>query len=140
MRALATLALAVVVSWALAGVVQVALGIELNAHEELIIAMMAEVVLALLVALVFGVVLAARGGRRALAIAAVAIVVLGVAALAGLETFSLSDEAHALDPSDFPLLIELGLPGLVTVLIQWWLVRAHVKRQTARATLVPAEG
>ena len=140
MRALGTLALAMVVSWVLAGVVQVALGIQLNAHEELIIAMMAEVVLALLVALVFGVVLAARGGGRALAIAAIAIVVLGVASLVGLEVFSLSDEARALDPSDFPLLIELGLPGFVTVLIQWWLVRAHVKRQIARATLVPAEG
>ena len=140
MRALGTLALAVIVSWVLAGFVQVALGIQLNAHEELIIGMMAEVVFALLVALVFGVVLAFRGGRRALAIAAVAIVVLGVASLAGLEAFSLSDESHAVDPSDFPLLIELGLPGLVTVVIQWWLVRAHIKRQAARATLVPAEG
>jgi len=140
MRALGTLALAVIVSWILAGFVQVALGIQLNAHEELIIAMMAEVVFALLVALIFGLVLAFRGGRRALAIAAVAIVVAGVASLAGLEAFSLSDEARALDPSDFPLLIELGLPALLTVLIQWWLVRAHVKRQTARATLVPAEG
>ena len=140
MRALGTLALAVIASWVVAGFVQVALGIELHAREELIIGMMAEVVLALLVAVVFGLVLAFRGGSRALAIAAGAIVVLGVASLAGLEAFSMSDAARALDPSDFPLLIELGLPGLVTVLIQWWLVRAHLMRRTARATLVPAEG
>ena len=140
MRALGTLALAVIVSWVLAGFIQVALGIELNAREEFIIAMMAEVVLALLVAVVFGLVLAARGGRRALAIAAVVLVALGLASLAGLEAFSLSDEARAVDPSDFPLLIELGLPGLVTVVIQWWLVRRHLARTAARAALVPAEG
>jgi hypothetical protein len=47
---------------------------------------------------------------------------------------------RAVDPCDFPLLIELGLPGLVTVVIQWWLVRRHLARTAARAALVPAEG
>jgi hypothetical protein len=32
------------------------------------------------------------------------------------------------------------VPALATVVLQAWLVRAYLRRETARATLVPAEG
>jgi hypothetical protein len=63
-----------------------------------------------------------------------------VVSLAGLEAFALADEAAAVNPSDFPLMIELGVPALATIVLQAWLVRAYLRRETARATLVPAEG
>jgi hypothetical protein len=85
-------------------------------------------------------VLAARGSRRAVAVAATVMIVLGVVSLAGLEAFALADEAAAVNPSDFPLMIEIGVPGVVTVVLQAWLVYAYLRRENARATLVPAEG
>jgi hypothetical protein len=140
MRALATLALGIVLSWLVAAVIQVAFGIAFDAHEEMVFAMVLEVIIALLSALVFGVVLAARGSRRAVAVAATVMIVLGVVSLAGIEAFALADEAAAINPSDFPLMIEIGVPGVVTVVLQAWLVYAYLRRENARATLVPAEG
>jgi hypothetical protein len=140
MRALATLAVAVAVSWLVAAALQVALGLALSAPEEMVFALVAEFFVALFVAIVFGLVLVSRGGSRAIAYAAATMVVLGVVSLAGLEAFALADEAAAVDPSDFPLMLEVGIPGLITVLLQAWLVRAYLRRQLARATLVPFEG
>jgi hypothetical protein len=140
MRAFATLVVGVLVSVIVSRVFQLVVARFLDAPEERRVAFAVEIVVAVLVALIFGIVLTLRGGRRAIAVAAVTLVVLGVAGLAAVEAFSLADEAAALNPSDLPLMIELGVPGLVTVFIQWWLVSAHLRRQTARATLVPAEG
>jgi hypothetical protein len=140
MRAFATLVAAVLVSWVVSAIFQVAVGLAFDVREEMVFALVVETFVAVIVAVVFGVVLAARGGRRAISFAATIMVILGVVSLAGLEAFALADEAAAVNPSDFPLMIELGVPALATVVLQAWLVRAYLRRETARATLVPAEG
>jgi len=134
MRALTVLALGAVASWLVSGVFQVAFGLAVDAREEMVFALVVEVPIAVAVAVVFGIVLAAGGGRRGLAFTAIALVVGGGALLAGIEAFALADEAAMIDPSDFPLMLELGIPGVLTVLVQWWLVRRHWAQGAARTT------
>ena len=131
MRAIITLFAAMLVSWAVAYAAELALGIALNAHEELIVAMIAEIVFVVLLSAVFGVVLLAGGGARAVTVTAIVVAVVGFLVLAGFEAFALIDETVALAPSDVPLLAETGGPALISVIIQWWMVRRYVRRRDA---------
>ncbi len=133
MRALITLVVAVVLSWIVSYFVQLGLGIALDANEELIVAMILQIVFVIGVGFVFGGVVFAGGGTRALAIAAGVIIVVGFFGVAVVEAFALTDESLLLAPSDLPLLTEIGIPALLAVLIQWWLLRRYVKRRAPPA-------
>jgi hypothetical protein len=139
MRAVATFAAALVLSYAVAYTTEIALGIAFNAQEELIVAMIAQIVFVLLCALILAIAVALGVGPRGLAIAALVIIVAGFLCLAGLEAFALIDEDSALAPSDLPLLTEAGIPALLTVLVQWWLVRRYLIRRGARTAPLAAQ-
>jgi hypothetical protein len=131
MRGVFTLILAPVLSWIVAYVAEIALGIAFDAQEELIVAMVAQILFAMAVVTLFAVILVARGGVRALAIgAAVAggLLLLGVATF---EALTLAGEPTASLGRDIPLLIELAVPALLGLLVQWWLVRRYLARRDA---------
>ena len=141
MRALVTLVVAVVGSWIVSYFAQLALGIAFNANEELIVAMVLHIAFVLGVGIVFAIVLLAGGGVRALRMAALSIIVFAFLALAGLEAFALTDESLLLAPGDLPLLIEMGIPALLAVLIQWWALRRYLNRSAPpRASAAIAAG
>ena len=129
MRALITLFAAMLVSWAVAYAVEIGLGIALDAHEELIVAMIAQIVFVVVLSAIFGFVLLAGGGARAVTVSAIVVTVVGLLALAGLEAFTLVDEPVALAPSDIPLLVEAGVPALASVIVQWWMIRRYARRR-----------
>jgi hypothetical protein len=139
MRAVATFAVAIVLSYLVAYAAEIALGIAFNAQEELIVAMIAQIVFVLLCALVLAIAVALGAGSRGITIVAACIVLAGFLCLAGLEAFALIDEDAALAPSDLPLLTEAGIPALLTVLVQWWLVRRYLIRRGARRLALAAE-
>ncbi len=129
MRAVATFAAAIVLSFFVAYTAEIALGIAFDAQEELIVVMVAQIVFVMLCAFMLAVAVAFGAAPRGLTIVAVCIVLAGVACLAGLEAFALRDEGTALAPSDLPFLTEAGIPALLTVLVQWWLVRRYLIRR-----------
>jgi len=137
MRAVAAFAAAVVLSFFVAYFAEIALGIAFNAQEELIVAMVAQIVFLVVCALVLAIAAALGVGPRGITVTAACIVLVGFLCLAGLEAFTLIDEDTALAPSDLPLLAEAGIPALLTVLVQWWFVRRYVARR-GRPGLPPA--
>jgi hypothetical protein len=133
-RALIVLVIAVVVSGFVAGMVQMEIGIAYDAHEELVVAMVMEIAFTLVVALVFAFVLLARGGTHAVDVAAAAVFAASFVALGALESFAISGEGGAaVAIRDVPVLIEMGVPALITIVIQWLLVRRHVGRSAPPA-------
>lgn len=135
-RCFAYLSLATAISSAVAAVlvfsaVQMNLGLHAGPHlnVEFILTLIIEAIVAVGSAIVFGVVLVVGGQARALRRSAVCLAALLVAGLASVEVFGqlasgsidfTKGEAFA---RDLQLLELIGIPGLVTVVIQWWILR-----------------
>jgi hypothetical protein len=126
MRALITLLAAPVVSWIVSYSAEIALGIAFGAQEELIVAMFAQVLIAMAVVTVFGAILLVRGGVRALAIGAITMAAVLLVGLAVFEAITLAGEPAPRLDRDLPLLIEVAVPALLGVAVQWWLLRRYV--------------
>ena len=92
----------------------------------------AEVIVAFGTALVVAIVLVAGGRQTAIRRTAVVLAVLFVAVLAAPEVFGLATT----DPADVAarddlgslaiFLIVIGVPGLLTIFIQWWIMRRYL--------------
>ena len=140
MRTLGTILAAVIVSGFVAGMLQVQLGIFFNAQEEFIAVMMGQTILVLVAAAVLGATFAVTWSSRAISRAAAATIALFIAALVTLEALALTTSAHATGqlPSalskDVPILVEIGVPGVLAIFIQWWLLRQYANRRARRAT------
>jgi hypothetical protein len=142
MRALGTILLAALASGLfggvlIAGMVHLRLGIQLGPYPEFefIVIMMGEAVAALGTAVILAVVLAVGGTQSAVGRTALVLAVLLVTTLAGLEVFGLVTQGGAaLSVSnafaeDAPFLVAVAVPGLMTILIQWWFVRQHLLKR-----------
>ena len=137
MRALATIVLAAVISGFVAGTVQLEMGVAFGAKEEFIVASVGEVLLVLVAATFFAVALLASASPKAVNGVAIGLAVAVVVALVTLEAFTIATGASAAAVAhDLPILAEIGIPALLTILIQWWLVRRHMTKAalTAAAT------
>ena len=105
-----------------------------HTNAELTIIAVLEFVVAAGTAVVFAIILAVGGGRVAIRRAAVTLIVLLVSGLAAVEIFGQASSgstdftrSQAL-ASDLPLLLLIGLPSLLTVTIEWWIVLQAVSK------------
>jgi hypothetical protein len=139
MRSLLSVAIGALVGGFIAGIVQLQLGIWFDAQEELIIAMMNQVLFVLTLALLLLAAMVVFGTERAvtaITILVVAVVVIGAVAVevAALTLNAPTGVAEAWT-RDGPILVELVLPMVVAALIQWWFARRHL-RHAARARTI----
>jgi len=139
MRVFAVVALAVVASFLVAMGVLVAaamLGLvaEAGPHQDFEVAAVTigMAIVALGTAIIFSIVLVAGGRQTAARRTAVVLAVLCVAVLAAPEVFGLAttDPADVAARDDLGLLsiflIVNGVPGLLTILVQWWIVNRYL--------------
>lgn len=105
-----------------------------HTNVELTIIAVLELVVAAGTAVVFAIILAVGGGRVAIRRAALMLAVLLMGGLAAVEIFGQASSgstdftrSQAL-ASDLPLLLLIGLPGLLTVTIEWWIVRRAISK------------
>jgi len=146
MRVIGTFVLAAVVSSVVASAlifaaVYLQLGISLGPHMqfELIALIAFQTIMAIGTAVVLAIVLAAGGEKIAVRRAALLLALVLVLSLGALEVFGLSTGSSAEFSSanafaeDLPFLGVIAIPGLVTILIQWWSVRRHLVKTTTIA-------
>ena len=127
MRKLSTLVLAFFLSGIVASAVQIQLGVYFKADVELGIAMVALAVMTLVTTLALGIALAAA--RTVSTVDAVAGALVGVTLL-GLAVLIFF--AGAAQRTDVPIFIEIVLPIVVMIAIQWWLMRRRWRRGYGR--------
>jgi hypothetical protein len=131
MRALAAVVVGAILGGFVAGVVQVQLGIWLNAHEELIAVMVGQTLFVVALATALLLAVESAGTEQAVTIATLVLVAVMLIGLAAIEIAGrLTDPASIAEviAVDGPLLLEAVLPALITALIQWWMVRRHLRR------------
>lgn len=140
MRALGTIILAFIISGFVAGMVQVQLGIWFNAQEELIGVMMGQALVGLAVAAAFGALLILRRPLAAIDSVGAKVSIFFIIALVAIEAYALVNTARqggSLAQTllrDVPILVEIGVPALLAIFIQWWWVRRSVIRRQAAKT------
>jgi hypothetical protein len=134
-RCIARLALSTAVSSALAALlvfsaVELNLGLRAGPHldTELAIVFVLEVLIAVGSAIVIGIIVLAGGARVAVSLGTILLATLLVGALAGVEIFG-QTASGSIDftkseelARDLPFLLLVGLPGLLTLMIEWWTV------------------
>ena len=120
-----------IVSGFVAGAIQLEFAVWLGSREEFIVIEMGLVLLILATTIAFGVVLLAGGRAVAVRRTAVAFVVAFLLAAAALEIFSVSTDGWRVLRGDLPFQVELVVPGLIAILIQWWLLRRNVRAMAA---------
>jgi len=135
-RCAADLALATAISSALAALlvfsaIEMNLGLHAGPHldTELAIVFVLEALIAVGSAIVIGIIVLVGGARIAVSWATILLATLLVGGLAGGEVFG-QTAAGSIDftkseelARDLPLLLLIGLPGLVTLTIEWWTVQ-----------------
>ena len=134
MRKFVTSLFALILSGLAGGLVAQELAVITNAQEEYILVFMASVLVTCIVSFVFfvaqfmtdPVAAVARTGKWSLIVFAVLIALLVALIL-------YADSSAAVVNKDIPMVAGLGLPGLVTIVVQWWLVRWRVKRGLVKA-------
>jgi hypothetical protein len=122
------------------GAVYLKLGISLGPHQqfEVILLIVVQVIVAIGTAAALAIVLAAGGDTVAVGLTALALALFLMLALGALEAFGLrAGGSTAFSPraafdEDLPFLGAIAIPGLTTILIQWWSVRCHLLK--ARTT------
>ena len=143
MRAVGTIILAALASGLfggalLAAMVHLKLGIWLGPYPEFefIATMMGEVITAFGTAVILAIVLFAGGTESAVRRTALVLGLFLVVVLAAGEIFGLAAQGSAgfsrsnAFAEDAPFLVAVAVPGLLTIVIQWWFVHRHVARQT----------
>ena len=139
MRAVVTVVLGAVGSGLLAivlvdGAAQLGIGLQPGPHQEFefVAVVVAEAIVAVGTALVFTIVLAVGGKRIAIQRTAVTLAILLVVAFAAPEIFAFATSTtdyvtvNASLTQDVPVLTTVAVPGLLTIFIQWWIVRRYV--------------
>ena len=132
MRAVGTIILAFLVSGLLASAVQLGLAEWFKTGEVLIAPMFLVVAFVVAVSLVYAVVLVLA--RRISVVTRVAwtlaaLLVVGVVGL-WVAGFALSgNRLQTAMGDDLPLLLEILIPGLAAVVVQWWFVWRHLRKQ-----------
>ncbi len=118
----------------IAGAAQLGVGLQPGPHEqfEFVAVTVAETIVAVGTALVFTIVLAVGGKRIAIQRTAVTLAILLVVAFAAPEIFGLVTSTSAYVTvsasltQDVPVLATVAVPGLLTIFVQWWIVRRYV--------------
>lgn len=132
MRGFGTLTLAFFLSGFIAGVLQLQLGIWFKADLELALAIVALFLFTAAASIVFGVILVSVGTPAAINRAAVALFVLMMLALIGLEVAAGLSARSAQDfKRDLPILLYIVAPSTVMLFIPWWLVRRAARARAA---------
>ena len=124
MRNAGTVVLAMLLSGLIAGTIQQQLAVAFNAHEEFIAAIMLLVLFMLVSAAAFLVALIVSRTAAGVNLTAIVLAAGLFVALMGLEALSLAGGSGGQNlRGDAETLAELLIPGLVVVVVQWWLVR-----------------
>jgi hypothetical protein len=134
MRTFGTLLLAYLVSGLIAGMVQLQLGIALKADMEFIIAMIVLAAMTLVTTVALGIALGTASSI--MTIDRVATVLLGFTVLAvlALMIFDFIDtRSIAISRDSLAILIEIAIPTIIMITIQWWLVRRRWRKAHAGA-------
>ena len=134
MRKFVTSLFALILSGLAGGLVAQELAVITNAQEEYILVFMASVLVTFIVTFVFfvaqlmtdPVAAVARTGKWSLIVFAVLIALLVALIL-------YADSSAAVVSKDIPMVAGLGLPGLVTIVVQWLFVRWRVSRGLVKA-------
>lgn len=134
MRKFVTSLFALILSGLAGGLVAQELAVITNAQEEYILVFMASVLVTFIVTFVFfvaqlmtdPVAAVARTGKWSLIVFAVLIALLVALIL-------YADSSAAVVSKDIPMVAGLGLPGLVTIVVQWLFVRWRVSRELVKA-------
>ena len=144
-RCIAYLGFATAISSALAALlvfsaVEMNLGLQAGPHlnTELAIVLVLEIMIAVGSAIVIGIVVLVGGARAAVSWATIVLATLLVGGLAGVELFG-QTAAGSIDftnrdelARDLPLLLLIGLPSLVSLIIEWWTVQRLFPRGAGR--------
>jgi len=133
-RKFVTSLFALILSGLAGGLVAQELAVITNAQEEYILVFMASVLVTFIVTFVFfvaqlmtdPVAAVARTGKWSLIVFAVLIALLVALIL-------YADSSAAVVSKDIPMVAGLGLPGLVTIVVQWLFVRWRVSRGLVKA-------
>jgi len=133
-RKFVTSLFALILSGLAGGLVAQELAVITNAQEEYILVFMASVLVTFIVTFVFfvaqlmtdPVAAVARTGKWSLIVFAVLIALLVALIL-------YADSSAAVVSKDIPMVAGLGLPGLVTIVVQWLFVRWRVSRELVKA-------
>jgi hypothetical protein len=120
-----------ILSGFIAGTIQLEFAVWFGSREEFIVIEMGLVLLILAVTVVFGVLLLAGGEVVAVGWTAIAFMVVLLLVAAVLEIFSVSADGWRVLRGDLPFQVELVVPGLIAILVQWWLLRRHVRAGAA---------
>ena len=134
MRKFVTSLFALILSGLAGGLVAQELAVITNAQEEYILVFMASVLVTFIVTFVFfvaqlmtdPVAAVARTGKWSLIVFAVLIALLVALILR-------ADSSAAVVSKDIPMVAGRGLPGLVTIVVQWLFVRWRVSRGLVKA-------
>ena len=134
MRKFVTSLFALILSGLAGGLVAQELAVITNAQEEYILVFVASVLVTFIVTFVFfvaqlmtdPVAAVARTGKWSLIVFAVLIALLVALIL-------YADSSAAVVSKDIPMVAGLGLPGLVTIVVQWLFVRWRVSRELVKA-------
>ena len=134
MRGLGAVIVAAVVSGLVAGVLQLQLALWFDAQEEFIAVMFGQILFILIAAGMFAVavtIFETTAAVDSVGKSLAGVLVLGVV---GVEAYSAIALGHrigigAMIAEDGPIILEIVAPVLLATLIQWWLLRRHVKKR-----------
>lgn len=134
MRTFGTLLLACLLSGLIAGMVQLQIGIAFNADMEFIIAMMVLATMTLVTTVALGIALGTASSI--VTIDGVATVLLGFTVLAVLALLAfqfIDTRSIVIRRASLAILIEIAIPTIIMITIQWWLVRRRWRKAHAGA-------
>ncbi len=137
MRTLGTLLLAFLLSGIVAGSVQIQLGIALKADLELVLLMLLLMLMTLVTTVALGIALVVAAAI--VTIDRVAAVLLGFTLLAvfALMVFEfIETRSIAISRASLAILIEIAIPTIIMITIQWWLVRRRWRKTHGGAETV----
>jgi hypothetical protein len=121
--------------------VEMNLGLQAGPHlnVELVIVLVLEIMIAVGIAIVIGIIVLVGGARAAVSWTTIVLAILLVGGLAGVELFG-QTAAGSIDftkrdalARDLPLLLLIGLPSLVSLIIEWWTMQRLFPRGARRA-------
>jgi hypothetical protein len=127
MRAFGTLLLAFLVSGFVAGMVQLQIGVAFKADLELLLAMLVLWAMTLLTSVALGLALGLASTAAVIDRVALGLIGIAILAAAALLAWDLVD-SRRLTRASLAIVIEITVPVLVMIAIQWWLVRRRWRR------------
>lgn len=130
MRKFFTSLLAFIISGFAGGLVAQELAVITNAQEEYILVFMASVLVTIVATSILFVAQLTADPLAAVGKTGIWLLIVFVALLILLTALILyTDSSTTAVKGDIPMVLGLGLPGLVTILVQWVFVRWRVKRE-----------